>query len=250
MKVNKLKMATLEKTTQQSSESFADLFEESMALKEMRQGEIITAEVISIDSDFVIVNAGLKSESLIKTDEFLDNKGDIEVNIGDHVKVSIEKLEDGYGSTILSRVKAKQMQAWIDLEDAMNDGTIVNGFVSTKVKGGLRVTVNGIMAFLPTNSAIIVMILVVLLIGFLTYGVRGVYWATLAGCNVPNKTKGLAIGVISMIGYFPEFYLPLISAPLLEYYPGVLGYQIYYLMISFCGLIGAYAAYLLMKPKS
>jgi hypothetical protein len=106
------------------------------------------------------------------------------------------------------------------------------------------------MAFLPTNSAIIVMILVVLLIGFLTYGVRGVYWATLAGCNVPNKTKGLAIGVISMIGYFPEFYLPLISAPLLEYYPGVLGYQIYYLMISFCGLIGAYAAYLLMKPKS
>ena len=108
----------------------------------------------------------------------------------------------------------------------------------------------GIMTFLPTNSAIIVMILVVLLIGFLTYGVRGVYWATLAGCNVPNKTKGLAIGVISMIGYFPEFYLPLISAPLLEYYPGVLGYQIYYLMISFCGLIGAYAAYLLMKPKS
>ena len=149
MKVNKFKMATLEKTTQQPSESFADLFEESMAQKEMRQGEIITAEVISIDSDFVIVNAGLKSESLIKTDEFLDNKGDIEVNIGDHVKVSIEKLEDGYGSTLLSRERAKEMQAWLDLEDAMEESRIVTGYVSSKVKGGLRVTVNGIMAFLP-----------------------------------------------------------------------------------------------------
>ena len=142
-------MATLEKSTQKSSESFADLFEESMALKEMRQGEVITAEVISIDSDFVIVNAGLKSESLIKTDEFLDDKGDIEVNVGDHVKVSIEKLEDGYGSTLLSRARAKEMQAWLDLEDAMEESRIVTGYVSSKVKGGLRVTVNGIMAFLP-----------------------------------------------------------------------------------------------------
>ena len=132
-----------------NSESFATLFEESMALKEMRQGEVITAEVISIESDFVIVNAGLKSESVIKTEEFLDDKGTVEVKLGDHVKVAIEKIEDGYGSTILSRVKAKQMQAWIDLEDAMNEGKIVNGFVSTRVKGGLRVTVNGIMAFLP-----------------------------------------------------------------------------------------------------
>ena len=141
-------MATLEKT-KKSSESFADLFEESMALKEMRQGEVITAEVISIDSDFVIVNAGLKSESLIKTDEFLDDKGDMEVNVGDHVKVSIEKLEDGYGSTLLSRARAKEMQAWLDLEDAMEESRVVTGYVSSKVKGGLRVTVNGIMAFLP-----------------------------------------------------------------------------------------------------
>ena len=142
-------MATTEKLKASDTESFAALFEESMALKEMRQGEIITAEVISVESDFVTVSAGLKSESIIKTEEFLDDKGSIEVVLGDHVKVAIEKIEDGYGSTILSRVKAKQMQAWIDLEDAMNDGTIVNGFVSTKVKGGLRVTVNGIMAFLP-----------------------------------------------------------------------------------------------------
>ena len=142
-------MATTDIIKDLNPESFAALFEESMALKEMRQGEVITAEVISVESDFVTVSAGLKSESIIKTEEFLDDKGTIEVVLGDHVKVAIEKIEDGYGSTILSRVKAKQMQAWIDLEDAMNDGTIVNGFVSTKVKGGLRVTVNGIMAFLP-----------------------------------------------------------------------------------------------------
>ena len=142
-------MATTEIIKDKNPESFAELFEESMALKEMRQGEIITAEVISVESDFVIVNAGLKSESVIKTEEFLDDKGTIEVSLGDHVKVAIEKIEDGYGSTILSRVKAKQMQAWIDLEEAMEDGTIVKGFVSTRVKGGLRVTVNGIMAFLP-----------------------------------------------------------------------------------------------------
>ncbi|MDC0423410.1 30S ribosomal protein S1 [Methylophilaceae bacterium] len=142
-------MATTEKLKASDSESFAALFEESMALKEMRQGEIITAEVISVESDFIIINAGLKSESIIKTEEFLDDKGDTEVQVGDFVKVVIEKLEDGYGSTILSRVKAKQMQAWLDLEDAMNDGTIIKGYVSSKVKGGLRVTVNGIMAFLP-----------------------------------------------------------------------------------------------------
>jgi sugar phosphate permease len=106
------------------------------------------------------------------------------------------------------------------------------------------------MAFLPTTSASIVMLVVVLLIGLLTYGVRGLYWATLGGCNVPNKVKGLAIGMISMIGYFPEMYLPLISAPLLEQYPGGLGYRIYYLIISACGLLGAYAAYLLARPKA
>lgn len=132
-----------------SSESFEAMFEESMALKEMRQGEIITAEVISVDSDFIIVNAGLKSESVIKSEEFLNDQSEIEVTVGDHVKVAIEKLEDGYGSTVLSRDKAKKMQAWIDLEQAMNDEKIITGFVSSRVKGGLRVTVNGITAFLP-----------------------------------------------------------------------------------------------------
>ena len=142
-------MATTEKVEKIEPGSFAALFEESMSLKEMRQGEVITAEVISVESDFVIVNAGLKSESVIKTEEFLSDNGEIDVAIGDLVKVAIEKLEDGYGSTILSRDKAKKLQAWIDLEEAMEDGEIVKGFVSSRVKGGLRVTVNGIMAFLP-----------------------------------------------------------------------------------------------------
>jgi len=143
-------MATTAKNTESNStESFAALFEESIALQEMRSGEVITAEVISIDNDFVIVNAGLKSESVIKAEEFLNDQGGLDVKVGDFVKVAIEKLEDGFGSTILSRDKAKKMQAWLDLEDAMNAGTVIKGFVSSRVKGGLRVSVNGITAFLP-----------------------------------------------------------------------------------------------------
>ena len=130
-------------------ESFAALFEESLAHQEMRSGEIITAEVISVASDIVIVNAGLKSESVIDAEEFKNAQGEIEIAVGDFVKVVIEKMEDGFGSTQLSRKKAKNLEAWIDLEEAMNDGRVVKGYVSSKVKGGLRVSVNGIMAFLP-----------------------------------------------------------------------------------------------------
>ena len=130
-------------------ESFAALFEESLAHQEMRSGEVITAEVVSVDSDHVIVNAGLKSESVIDAAEFKNAQGELEVKVGDFVKVLIEKLEDGFGSTLLSREKAKRMETWLDLEDAMNEGRIIKGFVSGKVKGGLRVSVNGIMAFLP-----------------------------------------------------------------------------------------------------
>ncbi len=130
-------------------ESFAALFEESLARQEMRSGEVITAEVTSVDNDHVIVNAGLKSESVINADEFRNAQGELEVQVGDFVKVAIEKLEDGFGSTVLSREKAKRMETWLDLEDAMNEGRIIKGFVSGKVKGGLRVSVNGIMAFLP-----------------------------------------------------------------------------------------------------
>ncbi|PPD10517.1 MULTISPECIES: 30S ribosomal protein S1 [Methylophilus] len=141
-------MASISNTSS-SMESFAALFEESLARQEMRAGEVITAEVVSVDNDFVIVNAGLKSESVINASEFKNAQGELEVAVGDFVKVAIEKLEDGFGSTQLSREKAKKMQAWLDLEEAMNEGRVVKGFVSSRVKGGLRVSVSGIMAFLP-----------------------------------------------------------------------------------------------------
>jgi len=130
-------------------ESFASLFEESLSHQEMRAGEVITAEVVRVDNDSVVVNAGLKSESVIDANEFKNDKGEIEVKPGDFVKVAIEMLEDGYGSTKLSREKAKRVAAWLDLEAAMEQGTLVSGMVNGKVKGGLTVMVNGIRAFLP-----------------------------------------------------------------------------------------------------
>ena len=162
-------------------------------------------------------------------------------------------LQQNFGLTAVAVGTITVAKLWMRPIGGIAAGFIADWSSPEKVLSILLIAASlslGIMAFLPTNSAVIVMILVVLLIGFLTYGVRGVYWATLAECNIPNQSKGLAIGVISMIGYFPEFYLPLISAPLLEQYPGVLGYQIYYLIISGFGFIGAYAAYLLMQPKS
>ncbi|MBL6903584.1 MAG: MFS transporter [SAR86 cluster bacterium] len=162
-------------------------------------------------------------------------------------------LQQNFGLTAVAVGTITVAKLWMRPIGGIAAGFIADWSSPEKVLSILLIAASlslGIMAFLPTNSAVIFMILVVLLIGFLTYGVRGVYWATLDGCNIPNQSKGLAIGVISMIGYFPEFYLPLISAPLLEQYPGVLGYQIYYLIISGFGFIGAYAAYLLMQPKS
>ena len=132
-----------------SPESFAALFEESLTRQEMRQGEVITAEVVSVDDNFVVVNAGLKSESLIPTEEFKNDRGEIEVKAGDFVQVAIESLEDGFGSTKLSRDRAKRLAAWLDLEHAMEEGRIVSGLVQGKVKGGLTVLMNGLRAFLP-----------------------------------------------------------------------------------------------------
>src|SRR6187455_1066022 len=130
-------------------ESFAALFEESLALKEMRIGEVITAEVIRVDANHVVVNAGLKSESYIPSEEFRSDRGEIEVKAGDFVKVAIDALEDGFGETRLSRDKAKRLAAWMDLEQALEKGTVVEGLINGKVKGGLTVMVNGIRAFLP-----------------------------------------------------------------------------------------------------
>jgi small subunit ribosomal protein S1 len=130
-------------------ESFAALFEESLEHQEMRQGEVITAEIVGIDGNFVTVNAGLKSESLIPIEEFKNDQGEIEAKIGDFVAVAIESIEDGFGATKLSRERAKKLAAWLDLEAAMNEGRIVTGMVQGKVKGGLTVLVGGLRAFLP-----------------------------------------------------------------------------------------------------
>lgn len=132
-----------------TNESFAQLFEESLTRQEMRIGEVITAEVVRVDYNIVVVNAGLKSESFIPVEEFKNDKGEIEATPGDFVSVAIESLEDGYGETRLSRDKAKRLTAWHDLEAAMESGAIVSGMVNGKVKGGLTAMINGIRAFLP-----------------------------------------------------------------------------------------------------
>ncbi len=141
--------ATATPTASTPVESFAALFEESIAKQEMRSGEVITAEVVGIDANFVTVNAGLKSESLIPVEEFKDDRGEIDVKIGDFVQVAIESLEDGFGATKLSRDRAKRLAAWLDLEAAMEEGRVVKGVINGKVKGGLTVMCNGIRAFLP-----------------------------------------------------------------------------------------------------
>jgi small subunit ribosomal protein S1 len=133
----------------EAPESFASLFEESLSRQEMRAGEVITAEVTRVDYNFVVVNAGLKSESFIALEEFKNDAGEIEVKAGDFVSVAIEALEDGFGETRLSREKAKRIAAWNDLDKSLANGTIVSGMVNGKVKGGLTVMVNGIRAFLP-----------------------------------------------------------------------------------------------------
>src|SRR5258708_30020202 len=130
-------------------ESFAALFEESLTRKEMRVGEVITAEVLSVDENWVVVNAGLKSESIIPAEEFKNDAGQVDVKIGDFVSVSIEALEDGFGATRLSRDKAKRMAAWLELEKSLENGEKVKGVITGKVKGGLTVMTQGSPAFPP-----------------------------------------------------------------------------------------------------
>ena len=130
-------------------ENFAQLLEESFTLQEMNPGEVITAEVVAIDQNFVSVNAGLKSESLIDVAEFKNAQGEIEVKVGDFVTVTIESVENGFGETKLSREKAKRAADWIALEEAMENGDILSGVINGKVKGGLTVMINSIRAFLP-----------------------------------------------------------------------------------------------------
>ncbi|RZI79143.1 MAG: 30S ribosomal protein S1 [Rubrivivax sp.] len=131
------------------SDSFAALFEESLQRANMRTGEVITAEVVAVDHNFVVVNAGLKSEAYVPIDEFRNDQGELEVQVGDFVSVAVDAIENGYGDTILSRDKAKRLASWLSLETALESGDFVTGTVNGKVKGGLTVLVNGIRAFLP-----------------------------------------------------------------------------------------------------
>jgi len=130
-------------------DSFAAMFAESIARQEMRAGEVITAEVLRVDQNHVVVNAGLKSESFIPLEEFFNDQGQVDVKEGDFVSVAIEALEDGRGETRLSRDRAKRLAAWVSLEQALESGENVIGTVTGKVKGGLTVMTNGIRAFLP-----------------------------------------------------------------------------------------------------
>lgn len=136
-------------TSTPNKESFADLFAESLTHQDVRVGEVISAEVVRIEQKFVVVNAGLKSEAYIAAEEFHNDQGELEVQVGDFVSVAIDALENGYGDTILSRDKAKRLASWLDLEKALDNNELVTGTISGKVKGGLTVMVNGIRAFLP-----------------------------------------------------------------------------------------------------
>jgi len=131
------------------TESFAQLFEESLKTIETRPGSIVRGIVVSIDKDVVLVDAGLKSESAIPAEQFKNAAGELEIQVGDEVDVALDAVEDGFGETLLSREKAKRHEAWITLEKAYEDAETVTGVINGKVKGGFTVELNGIRAFLP-----------------------------------------------------------------------------------------------------
>ncbi|EFF3290361.1 30S ribosomal protein S1 [Escherichia coli] len=131
------------------TESFAQLFEESLKEIETRQGSIVRGVVVAIDKDVVLVDAGLKSESAIPAEQFKNAQGELEIQVGDEVDVALDAVEDGFGETLLSREKAKRHEAWITLEKAYEDAETVTGVINGKVKGGFTVELNGIRAFLP-----------------------------------------------------------------------------------------------------
>lgn len=131
------------------SESFAELFEESLQHLNLQPGSVVTGIVMAIDNDFVVVNAGLKSEGIIPKSQFLDENGKLSISEGDEVRVALESVEDGYGSTQLSRDKAKRAEAWAELETVFANNEIITGRITGKVRGGFTVDVNSISAFLP-----------------------------------------------------------------------------------------------------
>ena len=131
------------------TESFAQLFEESLQAIETRPGAIVRGTVVAIDKDVVLVDAGLKSESAIPVEQFKNAQGELEIQVGDEVDVALDAVEDGFGETVLSREKAKRHEAWLMLEKAYEEAETVTGVINGKVKGGFTVELNGIRAFLP-----------------------------------------------------------------------------------------------------
>jgi small subunit ribosomal protein S1 len=131
------------------SESFAELFEESLNKTQFQPGSIVTGTVVQVNDDFVVVNAGLKSEGVIPASQFLDENGEVSVSVGDAVEVALDSIENGFGETILSRDKAKRAETWTRLEAAHEAGETVTGVITDKVKGGFTVDLNDIRAFLP-----------------------------------------------------------------------------------------------------
>jgi len=131
------------------TESFAELFEQSMASNRIRPGTILTGRVVDVSPEVVVISAGLKSEAVIPTSQFRNERGEIEVQIGDHVEVALDSVEDGHGETRLSRERAKRARTWEQLEDAFENSKIVKGLISGRVKGGFTVDVEYVRAFLP-----------------------------------------------------------------------------------------------------
>ena len=131
------------------SESFQELFEESLKTVEMKSGSIVIGTIIDVDKDWVTVHAGLKSEGVIPAEQFFNDKGEIEVVVGDEVRVSLDAVEDGFGATRLSREKAKRAEVWLELEEANKSNETVIGVITGKVKGGFTVELRGLRAFLP-----------------------------------------------------------------------------------------------------
>jgi len=131
------------------SESFAELFEESLTYIEMNPGSLISATIVDVTPDFVTVSAGLKSEGVIPSDQFKNEAGELVAKVGDIIEVALESVEDGFGETKLSREKARRLRAWEILDEALKNDEIITGIITGKVKGGFTVELGDIRAFLP-----------------------------------------------------------------------------------------------------
>ena len=131
------------------SESFSNLLDESLNTLDMQPGSIVSGVVLDIDKDYVTVHVGLKSEGIISLDEFRNNEGTLDIEVGDEIEVALEAVEDGYGETRISREKARKISTWKMLEEALETGEFVTGRIHNRVKGGFAVEVDVVKAFLP-----------------------------------------------------------------------------------------------------